>query len=53
VNAGEPFQANDQFELWWRAYYGRPEDYADPEEFWVRKYFAWAGWQPGLGGVLT
>lgn len=53
IKAGEPFQGNEQFEFWWRNYYGAPADYADPEEYWVRKHFAHAGWLAGLGGVLT
>lgn len=45
INAGDPFTADDAFERWWRAFYGEPEDYADPEDYWVRKAFAWWGWE--------
>ena len=33
-----------EFESWWKDYYGEPEDYADPDEYWVRKAFALEGW---------
>lgn len=37
-------QTDDEFEEWWKDFYGCPDDYADEDEFWVRKAFAWYGW---------
>ncbi len=37
-----------QFQAWWLEFYGEPTDYSpdaiEVEEYWVRKAFAWMGW---------
>ena len=56
--AGLPFDAPDAgFECWWLAFYGAVDCYADVDEYWTRKAFAWWGWKaphstapaPGVG----
>ncbi len=34
----------DLFSIWWKKFYGEPEHYGDPDEYWLRKGFALAGW---------
>ena len=35
---------SDEFESWWLSFYGKPDDYGDEDEYWIRKAFAWYGW---------
>lgn len=51
VKAGDPFVAGDEeFEDWWGLFCLDASAYGDPEEFWIRKWFAWAGWKEAKGG---
>ena len=38
-------ETSPEFEDWWERFYGAVDQYLDPEEYWIRKAFAWYGWE--------
>jgi hypothetical protein len=45
-------ETSPAFEAWWREFYGSPGDYAhDVDEYYVRKAFAWHGWNAHVKAI--
>lgn len=41
----EHYRCSEIFETWWLTFYGSQDQYTDQDEYWIRKGFAWVGWE--------